>query len=357
MPRIAFFPNIRPGSGSGHITRCLALAQSLAAEQAEIIFIGRADYAPALSNMGFSGYDLIELQSQGPIENDLTELGHALDSRRVLDWLVVDDYEVDEGWLRKARRFARRLAVIDDLANRFFDCDLLLNQNLGYETRYDTLLHPSTRQLIGPKFALLRGEFGQARRRGLRARQGEIKRVLIFLGGDDVHDNTGEVVKALASRVDFTTTVDIVVGRSYRYYQRLKTNVAAASFKADIHQDVSAKEMADLMLKADLAIGTAGSTSWERCCLGLPSILLVIAENQRRVAEELERFGCAVSLGWHEDVGVDLITGQVKALMTDQTYVRQMSTRCLGLVDGLGAERVSRVLGELTSGQADQLHA
>jgi UDP-2,4-diacetamido-2,4,6-trideoxy-beta-L-altropyranose hydrolase len=210
------------------------------------------------------------------------------------DWLVVDHYGLDANWEIEMASAVDKIMVIDDLADRRHVCSLLLDQNLGRkQTDYDRWVIGSSIRLVGPEYALLRPEFIEMRPKSLSRRcNAELKRILVSLGGMDPTNATGAVLKALAhSDLPPETELDIIMGGSAPHLKEVQREAALLPFRSSVSVDVS--NMAERMCLADLSIGAAGSTSWERCCLGLPTLLIVLADNQLPGAKALRSAGAA----------------------------------------------------------------
>jgi UDP-2,4-diacetamido-2,4,6-trideoxy-beta-L-altropyranose hydrolase len=218
-------------------------------------------------------------------------------------WLVVDHYALDRRWEQALRPHCRRLMAIDDLADRPHDCDLLLDQNLGRTAAdYSDLLPANTSTLIGPQYALLRPEFAQLRAESLARRTNpQLKRLLITMGGVDKDNSTGRVLDALNTcTLPPDLRISVVMGPYAPWLQHVQTQ--ATQMHCPIQVLVGVSDMARLMADSDLAIGAAGGTSWERCCLGLPTIQLVLAENQNEAAAALTASGAVVSVSCVSDL-------------------------------------------------------
>jgi UDP-2,4-diacetamido-2,4,6-trideoxy-beta-L-altropyranose hydrolase len=235
-------------------------------------------------------------------QQDCRETHDALAESGPWDWLIIDHYALDRNWESAMRDCARRIAVIDDLADREHDCDLLLDQNLvvGMSERYEGKVPEQCVSLLGPRFALLQDAYAVLRREVL-PRKGPVKRLLVFFGGSDPENLTARTLTAIES-LDLTdVAVDVVVGNSNPH----RAEVMAMASKipgAALHTDLPS--LAPLMASADLALGAGGVTSWERCCLGLPSLVITFAANQGPVAAELDRRGLIRWLG--DSATVDL---------------------------------------------------
>lgn len=353
--RIAIRADASLSIGTGHVMRCLSLAAALRGRGAEVHFLSRKLVGHLHAHIRELGYGLQVLPApdQPPpafgdlahsawlgvsVERDAEDCLAALERLGGVDWLVMDHYALDARWQRRLRPAVPRIAVIDDLADRAHDADLLLDQALmpDAEQRYASLLPPGCFQLLGPEYALLRKEFIEARPQAV-PRHG-LGRLLVFLGGIDAGGYTGLALQAIAQSTLRDCEVDVVVGQSNPAAAALR-EYCARHPRLRFHQQVG--NMAQLMLAADLSIGAGGSTTWERACLGLPAVIVVVAENQRPSAQAMRDTGKA----WMIDgAGLDAaaLARQLDAIAADPARLQQVSGLNLELVDGRGAERVAR---------------
>lgn len=362
---VAFRADASVQIGTGHIMRCLTLADTLRESGARCIFLCRPHDGHLPDQIAARGHEAIPLpqHSSGTAAAvDPTLPAHANwlgtdwatdagDSRMAMagvlagacvDWLVVDHYALDRRWEQAMRPTCRRLLVLDDLADRQHDCDLLLDQNLGRRaTDYRNLLPPGTQTLIGPRHALLRPGFAALRAESLARREHpRLGNLLITMGGIDKDNATGAVLDALDGcdpPPDLRVTV--VLGPHAPWLGRVQEKVATMSRSARVLVGVA--DMARLMTDADLAVGAAGSTSWERCCLGLPTIQLVLAENQKEVAANLAKAGAAVPV----PAGVRL-NEALPRLLRELTVerLRLLSERSAEICSGEGAMTLAAYL-------------
>lgn len=311
--------------GSGHLMRCLTLAERIRKEKgAEVHFISRdldGNLHGKIKDAGFPLHVLpchpIDKSLDGydawltvPQAVDAAETKDVLRGLGKVDRLVVDNYALDINWEQEMRPFVDEVFVIDDLANRKHDCDILLDQNfyLDKENRYVGLVPEDCELLLGPRYALLREEFYEARKH-LRKRDGSLRNILVFYGGSDL---TNETMKALhALRVFHETqpeiTVDVIVGGSNPHQQEIKKFCEAPDIKKWMCYHLQVDNMAEYMAHADLMLGAGGATTWERCFLELPAIVTAIAENQVRICEDCAAQGWIDYIGWHENVDVERI--------------------------------------------------
>lgn len=279
--------------GSGHVMRCLTLAQRLNKEkQAEVYFVMRLLEGNLIKLVKDKGFTVLTLP-ETPVNNDLqgyakwlavTQKQDAKDTIDAIkelediDLLIVDSYAIDYIWENELRPYVKQIMVIDDLANRKHDCDVLLDQNYSenMEHKYDGLIPDNCKKYIGPKYVLLRDEFYKAKKY-LRKRDGNIKNILVFFGGSDLTNETEKAIKAIELLNNPDITVNVVVGASNKNKEKLKKLCEKnPQFKFYCQVD----NMAEFMNEADLAIGAGGTTTWERCFMELPTVVISIAENQ-----------------------------------------------------------------------------
>ena len=346
--------------GSGHVMRCLTLADALRERRAEVHFICRdlpghlggvlADQgypvqwlpAPAAEGAALPAHTAHSAWLGAPWELDAEQTQAVLAALGNVDWLVVDHYALDRAWESRLRPLVQRIMVIDDLADRPHDCNLLLDQNLyeGMEQRYAGLVPADCRQLLGPRYALLRPEFRAARAQ-LRQRDGVVRRMLVFFGGADPTNETAKALRAIQRLERPDIAVDVVVGSANPHRAEIEA-LCAELPNASFHCQVA--NMAELMAKADLAIGASGVSTWERASLAVPGLLIAVAENQRRVAEDLAVAGGCLYLGQAETVTVDHIQQLLKFLCANHFLARAIGVRVSKWVDGHGVERAARLV-------------
>ncbi len=343
--------------GSGHLARCLALAEELRAEGTEVHFFSRALEGHLLDVICAGGFKLSRLGAVSPAngseenfwfggkswEEDAAEciaqLGE-LPGRA--DWLLVDHYGIDERWEARLRPHVGRIAVIDDLANRRHDCDLLIDQNLRPEgeSRYADKVPAHCELLEGARYALLRREFGRARAM-LAPRDGKVRRILVFFGGMDHLNQTAMALQALDEEAGRQLWIDVVIGATNPHHEEIRRWCAG---RGNIHLHCQTSNIADLMAAADLSVGAGGVTMLERCALGLPSVLITVAANQTSGSEQLSQQGGAIYLGMHDEVSPQSLRRVLAGVMEMPGLLRTIGNRCRQLVDAAGAERVARHL-------------
>ncbi|MBJ6724840.1 UDP-2,4-diacetamido-2,4,6-trideoxy-beta-L-altropyranose hydrolase [Geomesophilobacter sediminis] len=334
--------------GSGHVIRTLTLADVLRAGGATVCFISRefpGHLCDVVENCGYPTIRLPDFAAAAPsFEEDAAQTSARLAAEK-LDWLIVDHYGLGQGWETAMRCNAARIMAIDDLADRDHDCDLLLDQNFftNAEARYLPHLPKGCVNLLGPRFALLRPQFAAARA-VLRERGGGVKRVLIYFGGNDTTGETAKALRALA-RNSKSLAVDVVVGG----HTPLKEEIGrlVAEFPAG-RTFFYVENMAELMSEADLFVGTAGSATWERCCLGLPSVVITTAANQIEPINHLAGCGVLLHAGHAGELTEKQLAELLQRVMADAPLLRGFTTKSMELVDGKGAERCAEQLALLS---------
>jgi len=346
MPRVVIRADASTQLGGGHVMRGLALAQALAADGATAEFAMRALPGDLRDTVAAAGF---KVHVVNPTADALAGVSESADFTSAAaaagtppDWWVVDHYSLGARWERAARSAGSQVLAIDDCANRAHDCDLLLDQNqvADLETRYDALLPATCARLLGPRYALLRPAFAAAR--ATRARHdGAIRRVLVSFGAADTAGGTLKALEALALLDDPALAVTAIAARTTPQHDRLKALCAA---RAGWQLLEPTDRMAELMATADLAIGTTGVTTWERCCIGLPAITLTSAENQEPIAAAMADARLLVHLGPVPAVSVAQIADAVRGLRAMPALTRAMADAGRALVDGRGAQRVARRL-------------
>ena len=319
--------------GSGHIMRCLALAKALQDLGASVEFICQlldGNLCDLIESRGFLVHPIEffpkgDKRSNSTVKSvsfcqkqDAEETGRIISDR--LDWLVVDHYGIGAAWESKMRAHTRRLLVVDDLANRSHDCDLLLDQNYynNPDDRYKGLVPDYCRLLLGPGYALLSPEFEHSASK-MKSRAGRIKRVLVFFGGSDPTGETEKALDAIESLEATGVSFDVVVGINNPNREALRMRSAG---RENVRFYCQTPEMASLCVNADIALGAGGSANWERFCVGLPCFVVTTADNQRETVSALSDGGYIRSLGWRTEVDSLCIANALRAAISapDEMY-------------------------------------
>jgi len=306
--------------GIGHVMRCLTLADALRDEGAHCHFVCREHLGNLIDQIASRGHQVYSLPlCQVGQHPDNIQIGkfrpshfHWLgcdwltDARQTtdcigllnIDWLIVDHYALDDCWEKYLRTICSKIMVIDDLADRNHDCDLLLDQTFGRSNQdYKQQVPAACTIVTGAKYALLRPEFAALRSYSLKRRkEPRLGQLLISMGGIDKENATSKVLQALkGSPLHKDCQIIVVMGENAPWLENIRFHAKELLWKVEVKVKVA--NMAQLMADSDLAIGAAGSTSWERCCLGLPTLMIVLADNQEVIASALHKGDAALNIG------------------------------------------------------------
>lgn len=343
IPPLIVRADAGPRIGVGHLVRSLSLAQAWQDGGGRVILLTTSP-AGIPAGTSVDGMDVVSLQAAHPNAADAATL-ERLVAKHPGAWVVCDGYHLDAEYTRRAKRAGARVLVIDDVAHAPLYCaDVLLNQNLGAE-RFEYRCDGEPSRLFGPRFALLRRAF-RAWRGWTRPVLDRAACVLVSVGGGDANDVALTIVRACRRIAVSPLRVAVLVGP-------FSEVGGALSSAADLIDGVRFEMMSNpsdvprLMAEADVAISASGSTVWELCFMGVPSVLVTVADNQAGIADRLEAIGCATSLGWHTDVDEARTASVIERLLLDRAVRASMSAHGRALVDGGGAERVAAILREM----------
>jgi UDP-2,4-diacetamido-2,4,6-trideoxy-beta-L-altropyranose hydrolase len=341
--------------GIGHVARCLALAQELKRRGAEITFVSRRMNGDMVEAVAAKGHRVKELAGSAeldfarypwlgvPAADDAAATIAALHDERP-DLLIVDHYGIDVAWECMLRPFVDRLFVIDDLAERSHDCDILLDQNYrSNEANPHPVLPAGARRLLGPRYALLRDEFGHAREAGARDGRDPTGRILICFGGGDALDFTSAAVRAVEPLLPMLKQVDVIVGPSNPNLEKLSAYVCP---NPKLNLVTGTSDLSPYMLAADLVVGAGGSMCWERFCLGAPTLAFGVAENQRLLLEPLIRDAYLLGVPFMPLPDEATMRSWLSCALSSRSLLLGMSQRGRALVDGQGIVRVADALYE-----------
>ena len=346
--------------GTGHVMRCLTLALGLLEKGASVSFLCReheGNLIDLIRSHGFVVHALPLLSQDDDTEENPLDPAHALwlgcnwqidveHCNAVLndpvDWIIIDHYALDFRWETAMRDKCQKMMCIDDLADRVHECDLLLDQNLGRtEDDYVELVSSGTKLLLGPQYALLRQEFADWREASLKARiQPQLRHLLVTMGGVD----NANVTEVILNTIDQVQPIDlecitVILGPHAPWRDNVKK--LASEMSASVTLLSSVNNMAELMAQCDLAIGAGGTTTWERCSLGIPTVLISLAENQNYISREVGKAGAAI-LCDVQDVEHEL--GNILRVISEPDCMQRLSWNASQITDGRGMQSVRQLL-------------
>jgi len=349
--------------GIGHVMRCLTLADELKVRGAKTCFICRAILDHMKEKIKERGHDIIVLPVSDKVvasetcasgytgwlgadwQRDAEETAHAIVDKRY-DLLITDHYAIDVRWHKHLRGYVNTIMAIDDLANRPHDCDLLLDQTFGREeSDYFPYVPGDCKIIVGSHYALLRNEFSLLRDKAIerRKRFTGIRRILVAMGGTDPANMTSIILKMLGKVVwTVKPEIEVVLSSEAPHISEVKQDVQGSELGVTLVTDV--KDMNRRILNTDLAFGAGGTTSWERCVLGLPTILLMTASNQIDVATRLADAGAIALPAGGAVFSLDEIKHLLQQLVNSDKAWKRMSNQAFRVADGLGVKRISILL-------------
>lgn len=346
--------------GSGHVMRCLTLADGLKAKGLKCIFICREAPGHLADIIVDRGHEVFLLKSSGErgasTKNDeifhsawlkVSQEQDALDAQTFINTLprkpvvvVVDHYAIDFRWEQVLRQTVDTIAVIDDLADRNHDCDVLVDQTFGRDrTDYTTRVPTGCVLLCGAQYAMLRPRFSELRAASLRRRRfSNTNKILVSMGGVDQDNVTLRVLRILNNcKLPSDTEIIVVMGKSAPWVEQVTKFSECMRYQTNVRVNVN--DMAELMAASDIAIGAAGATSWERSCLGVPTVMLILAENQRYAASLLAAANAVELVAMGELFEASLLSAIAK-ILNDPGYRLSMSTHAAAITDGAGIDKV-----------------
>lgn len=327
--------------GLGHFSRCLTLAQHLKKFKYEVYFLGYISQDSVKNQLSELGIKLLLLHEKEQLDSN-TAISFIKKIKRTCDFLIVDHYELDKSWHLKLRKVVDKIIVIDDLADRELDCDLLVDQNPGrLETDYDNKIPRNCIRLIGPKYALLKQCFAENKDNSIknRMKHGYIKKVLVSFGGSDPNNFTKTILSQI-SKKDIGIEYDVIIRSSFESYFELKKINLPKYIR--LHTDI--QDIEQFMFSADMAIGSGGVTALERCVIGLPTIVISAAKNQDQQIEALKDAGAITLLPRHLLDDENIIFSLLGKYKNEIQFWKSQITASSLIVDGFGIKRIISVI-------------
>lgn len=347
--------------GTGHIMRCLTLADELARQEAKCYFICREHEGNLIDFITQKGYETYTLKAVSPGSNKKNETKSTLfhsewlgttqetDAKQTVhivssiqpEWLVIDHYALDSYWEEKLRPHCNNILVIDDLADRKHDCDVLLDQNFlpDFKNRYNNLVSNTTTQLLGPSYTLLKNEYSEIRNLNRQSEHLNTPQILVNFGGIGDFQLLSNFITAANDNPQFNYSV-ITGVLEPKHFQQLNQLIAGNHITLSSYTS----EMPSLMYQSQFAVGACGSTVWERFCLGLNSALVEMADNQHPLITYLEDEDLIDSLGHNSNLSSTKISRFLSSLNINSPIYTKRKGKIMNLVDGLGTQRISNIM-------------
>jgi UDP-2,4-diacetamido-2,4,6-trideoxy-beta-L-altropyranose hydrolase len=327
-------------TGNGHLVRCLTLAKEIAKQQSEIVFICAEVSEESASQINLAGFILERISTFEDEINDAQKVTEVL-KKYTLGIAIVDHYGLNIEWNKIVFEHVKKLIVIDDLINRPFYCHLLISPNCFHTSAYNLLVPEFCELLLGPEFVFIKPEYIQNKKSSLK---NSIDRILIFMGGADSKNVTSKLIVALSENEFNSIHLDIVIGTNNS--NKLEID-HLANERGNFTLYFDRPHLADLMNTADLSIGAGGNTAWERVCVGLPSFIITLADNQVPLANYLNNLGFVSYIGNYDIITNILIQNSIRKEIKDGQLRKNFNAN-KNICDGMGVSRVAKRISLLT---------
>jgi UDP-2,4-diacetamido-2,4,6-trideoxy-beta-L-altropyranose hydrolase len=341
QPRLLIRTDANARMGIGHLMRCLALAQAWRGTGGGVACLTATDSSMLQDRLQSEGVAVNRLSANPGSFNDALQT--ATVARQVnASWIVLDGYQFDGSYQHALKDNGLKLLFVDDYGHAdYYYADLVLNQNsYAHEGLYMNR-EPYTRLLLGTKYALLRREFLKWRGWNRKISK-QARKILVTLGGGDPENVTAKVVEAVGHIKLAGLEVIVVTGSNNPNFAVLQNLIRNDTSDMRLRQNVA--DMSELLAWSDVAVSAGGSTCWELAYMGLPAVVMVLAENQKDIAADLDRAGVVISLKQHTEATVEYLAGTILRLIEDHKLRQKMSRRGRELVDGQGSARVLQKL-------------
>lgn len=337
--RIIFRTDASPTIGSGHLLRCLALAQACHEIGGKATFALTVNAGWLENRLKLEGIS-VDYLSTSPGSREDAQFTAALAKKEDANWIVIDGYQFGDNYQRYLENRGFQLLVIDDYGHiGQYSSNFVLDQNINTDESFYGKKAASTQLLLGNQFALLRNEF-RSYRRFTREISSNGRRILVTLGGSSRNEPIFTILSALSEVKSVKSELECVVimGGSSQYSGEIRSCSEELALSICIKDHV--ESMAELMAWADLAVSGAGTTCWELAYMGLPSIVIVLAENQSMLGQGVHSAGLALNLGWYHNITASRMAKSLIPLLANASERKAMSQRGQTLIDGDGTDRV-----------------
>jgi UDP-2,4-diacetamido-2,4,6-trideoxy-beta-L-altropyranose hydrolase len=316
MYNIAIRADGGPETGMGHIMRCLSLAKEFKRAGCTVCFFSK--YEEGIRKISSEGFEIIELESY-----------------KNFNLMVIDTYNVSEKYFFDLRSQINKLAYLDDINKFDYPVDILINGNItgeyfGYKKYCENEV-----MLLGPKYNLIRDEFKSIPARVIND---EINEIMLTTGGSDPYDLSIKFTNLFSENTNLKDLkLNVIVGSLFKNKSKLR-DLSEKNKNIVLHENV--KNISEIMLRSDIAISSGGSTLYELCACGTPTLAFVMADNQEFLVEKMAELGFVESLGWYNALAEEYLAKSIKELCNDYDKRKEVSKRMQELVDGEGAGRV-----------------
>ncbi|MEZ5902351.1 MAG: UDP-2,4-diacetamido-2,4,6-trideoxy-beta-L-altropyranose hydrolase [Alphaproteobacteria bacterium] len=324
-----FYCQASESIGMGHVMRCLTFANFLASKGWCCSFLCSEETLKIVSSLKYSKFKIISDQKKIDTAYDI---------------VFFDDYGVDKNFEKQFRKHSNKIVVFDDLANREHDCDILVDQTYGYDkSRYKNLVPENCEILAGAEYIILRPEFVFLRKLAIeksRSSVPKISNVLVSIGGTDPQGVTLNVLRSIEDLPQYIQ-YNVILNNRVSNYKKVEDHykiLKKKGIKIELHSKV--EDMAQMMLNSDLAVGASGTTTWERCCVGLPTLTIQTADNQKFILEKLNQEEIIIFLGASDKINNEVIKNSILDLIKNPSKLKSMQHKSFEICDGRGINRI-----------------
>lgn len=352
---VAFRVDGGSGVGLGHIIRCLSLANEFRKKGHNVVFFSKLELG--INRIELEGFDVIRVSNtrdetdNGFYYGDLNELDNEMNDISIgvqkhgIDLLIIDSYNVSERYFLGLKKFVKKLVYIDDVNRFVYPVDILVNGNINGEyLNYKKFSHDEI-LLLGPQFNMIRDEFRELPDRTISQK---VENIMITTGGSDPFNLSDKIVSILLEDFELKhLNINIIIGDGFRNTEALK-KIQRSNKNVILHEN--AKSMSQIMKNSDIAISSGGSTLYELCACGTPTLAFILADNQKNIVEKLDRLGYVINIGWHTNLSSEQLTRSVKLLMHDFNMRKLLCEKGRKLVDANGTKRIVEVVEEVLGG-------
>lgn len=336
MTNIAFRVDGGSKIGSGHIMRCLALADAFPKDM-QITFIikeGR-EFIKLLENRG---HEVKNIKNNLGINKELKEVKDTIKEKNI-DILITDSYYIDKKYLLEIKKYIEVLVTISHYPLFPYPSDIVINGNIYAPDLNYSSLNGNTEFLLGTKYTLLRSEFWNIPQRTVNKK---VSNILVSVGGSDPLNLTPKILKSLAISNE-KYRIDVVIGPGFKNISKIIKEVKKSSIEILLHFNI--KKISQLMLNSDLAISAGGNTLYELATIGTPAIVMLQAENQVLVAKSMENEGTIINLGFGNKISYKKLSDTINDLTKDFEKRKMMALKGQKITNGLGTKHcVDKIL-------------
>lgn len=323
--------------GIGHLMRCLALSEELIRRKHTCFFLSKVNNNELINRIEKNNIHYHKITPNLSLQADLKKL-IKISNENDIDWVITDHYGINSQYIKEIKKNNLRVLSIDDTAQIHYYSDIIVNQNIGAEK----LVFSSEKYskfLLGTKYVILRDELLQ---RNKRLETKKVEKILVMFGGADPDNFTLKVLKRLESLNEYIQFI-VVTGPANQFNNYILSYINKCNM--DITYLRNRKKMSDVYLQSDIAISAGGTSCYELAYFGIPTIIITIADNQVKVAQELDNRNISIYLGEKNEIKSEQLLNNIKLLINNYSLRKNMSENAKKLIDGKGKNKIINFMG------------